>query len=377
MSTTTEIPILFKLQEVAPILKKEIAGRAVIRKNDKIKIGIQLLNIPYDSIEIRPGFNVRKKLGNLEELADLIEGPGLLNPITVDVLTNGKIYLNDGERRWRAYGLLRQRTPEHMERFSHMQAFANPSGTTELSRIIKMLSSATGAKSLEEIEQAEGFARMLLEKNPNGSDVTNADIARYVGMTRQHVGNILKLAGISEEEKQMIMDGDVSATAISKMVQKGMKTEERVERIQEAKDSGSRLKVEDIYHRPEKTFKSDSALKNALNDLLTDNAPADPPKEEETTESHSLTHPNLLDPYDESKEDSDLIDKEEAQYAGANTSQRPRAQNLVDVQNSCLAQAQGLKTLLMPMDGSDTALDLLHKLTENLRIAKKMADALQ
>ncbi len=373
MSTTTqEAPTLFKLQQVTPIDKKDIASREFIRKLPGVKGGRQVHNIPYESIQIREGFNVRKNLGNLEELADLIE-PGLNNPIIVDIKTTGEIFLNDGERRFRAIGILRNRSEELKERFAYIEAFANPANTTELQRTIKMLSSATGSKTLEEIEQAEGFARMLLEKNPDGSPVTKADIARYVGMSRQHVGNILKLAGISEEEKQMILDGEVSATAVTKMVQKGMSSEERVEKIQEAKGSGNKLKVEDIYQRPEKTFKSDASISNALNELLTDNAPA-------VNSEPNLTHPNLTtDPYEESKEDRSLIDKEEIQYAGAEASQRPKAKSLVDVHVELLAQAKGLQGHLLPIDnpGINLALDLLHKMTENLRLAKKMADAVQ
>lgn len=65
---------------------------------------MKLKEIEVSSIEV--GDRVRKDLGDIEELARNIKDIGLLNPITVREIGNGKYDLVAGERRLEACKVL-------------------------------------------------------------------------------------------------------------------------------------------------------------------------------------------------------------------------------------------------------------------------------
>lgn len=76
----------------------------------KKKEDAQIITPAYKNIHVEPGFNPRKKIGDVTALADAIKSRGLIHPLTVrpypDGTKPGHYRLVAGERRYRALGNL-------------------------------------------------------------------------------------------------------------------------------------------------------------------------------------------------------------------------------------------------------------------------------
>lgn len=233
-----------EIQKIEPLLPSELASRGDYRKYTKN--GRQVYIIDFNAIKIRPGYNCRTLLGDLDLLADqIIAADGLEIPITVDALADGTFYLDDGERRWRAYDKIIN--DRKLKGFDSIEAFINVKSKTDLERYLSMVRKNNGNKPLEHIEEGAAYQKMLLEPNPEtGKPMTQADIARYTGYSRMHISNMLRAAGMSDEVKNEILAGNVSHTAAVEMDKKGMSDQEKLDAIHEANDKGEKPKVEDI-----------------------------------------------------------------------------------------------------------------------------------
>ena len=78
------------------IKKDDIAREATLRSMFK-RSDISAYNIPIEKIKIREGFNQRIVYEGIEELANSIKENGLRDALTVDVLSDGTVYIEKGE----------------------------------------------------------------------------------------------------------------------------------------------------------------------------------------------------------------------------------------------------------------------------------------
>ncbi|MES2214394.1 MAG: ParB/RepB/Spo0J family partition protein [Pseudomonadota bacterium] len=122
---------------------------------------------------------------SLRELSDSIKRSGVLQPIIVSPLPDGKFAIVAGERRWRASLLAHLNTiPAIVKELSSSQVLEYA--------IVENIQ----REDLGVIEESEGYARLMEEFN-----YTQEQISQIVGKSRSHVANLLRLRTLPETIK--------------------------------------------------------------------------------------------------------------------------------------------------------------------------------
>lgn len=130
---------------------------------------------------------------SLEELADSIRVQGVVQPIVVRPISADKYEIIAGERRWRA---------------------AQVAGLQEIPTVIREVSDrATIAMALIENIQREDLNPMeeayALKRLIDEFEMTQQQAAEAVGRSRTGVTNLLRLLDLTENVKQMVIQGDL------------------------------------------------------------------------------------------------------------------------------------------------------------------------
>lgn len=148
--------------------------------------------------EIEPNKDQPRKVFDeeaLNELADSISVHGLIQPILVRPLLNGRYSIIAGERRWRACRI---------------------AGLTEIPVIIKALDEKSSEEiamienlqreDLNPVEEALGY-KNLMEKH----NLTQDDLSKRVGKSRSAVANALRLLNLPENMLEALSLGQITA----------------------------------------------------------------------------------------------------------------------------------------------------------------------
>jgi ParB family chromosome partitioning protein len=130
----------------------------------------------------------------IAELADSITERGVLQPILVRDLKDGRFELIAGERRWRAS----QKAQLH-----------------KIPAIVREYDEATSAEvalienvqreDLNALEEADAYAS-LIERYGHGQDA----VAKLVGKSRSHVANLLRLRDLPEFVREALLRGELT-----------------------------------------------------------------------------------------------------------------------------------------------------------------------
>lgn len=183
-------------------------------------------DVPFESLKIEKGFNVRTEMGDLETLKRSIMAAGLLQPLTVrPSKKEGEYIIVSGHRRHEA---LRQLNEEQGNPFPEVGVIFEAEDTQDVDRIVSLLLDNDG-KPLTILEQASVYQR--LEKL--GLSVKN--IANKTGYTTEHIRNCMKLASAPEEIKQAVKDGTIKGTTAVRLVKSEKNPTKQIERLAEAK----------------------------------------------------------------------------------------------------------------------------------------------
>jgi ParB family chromosome partitioning protein len=153
------------------------------------------LEIPVDRIERNP-FQTRSAFDEekLKELAGSIAASGVVQPIVVREVGEGKYQLIMGERRWRASQIAGKQTiPAIVRQVSNEQAM-------EMT-IIENLQ----REDLNPMEQARAYARLSREFS-----LTQEQMATRTGKDRVSVTNFLRLLKLPPEVQSMVESGDLT-----------------------------------------------------------------------------------------------------------------------------------------------------------------------
>ncbi len=145
--------------------------------------------IPIDDIDRNP-FQTRTHVdaGELSELAASITANGVVQPVLVRPLGNGRFQLIAGERRWRASQLAGKKTiPSILRQVSDEQAL-------EIT-IVENLQRA----DLNAMEQARAFERLSREFH-----MTQEQIATRTGKDRVSVSNYMRLLSMPESVQKLV-----------------------------------------------------------------------------------------------------------------------------------------------------------------------------
>lgn len=157
---------------------------------------VQLSELDLDRLEAgnyQPRYFFDEKA--LSELADSIKLNGVVQPIVVRPLSNGKYQIVAGERRWRASKQAGRKT---------IPAIVH-SRLSDIDALQFALIENIQRQSLSPIEEAEGYKRLIEEFS-----YTQERLANDVGKSRSHVTNMLRLLSLPKEVKDMINSGVIT-----------------------------------------------------------------------------------------------------------------------------------------------------------------------
>lgn len=130
----------------------------------------------------------------LRELADSILAEGLLQPIVVREISPGEFQLIAGERRWRAFRLLRLKMiPARIVKAGD----ASSAAMTLIENLQR--------KNLNPIEEAFGLGSLMRDFN-----LTQEAVAERVGKARSSIANALRLLSLAKEIQGFIASGVLS-----------------------------------------------------------------------------------------------------------------------------------------------------------------------
>lgn len=130
----------------------------------------------------------------LQELAESIKEHGLLQPILVRPLSNGRYQIVAGERRWRACRLA------ELEKVEVIIREMDDNETMQIALIENLQ-----REDLNPIEEAEGY-RSLIDK----FGFTQEMLAQKMGKSRPAITNSLRLLGLNDTERAHLIKGDIS-----------------------------------------------------------------------------------------------------------------------------------------------------------------------
>jgi len=145
---------------------------------------------------LKPGrFQPRTRMDpqSIAELADSIKAQGLIQPILVRPIENGKYEIIAGERRWRASQLAGlTRIPVVIRAVPDKSALA------------MALIENIQREDLNPLEEATGIQRLVDE-----FDMTHDAAAQAVGRSRSAVTNLLRLLNLSKAVQDLLMQGKI------------------------------------------------------------------------------------------------------------------------------------------------------------------------
>lgn len=152
--------------------------------------------VDLDSIVVK-GNQPRKVFNqeSLDEMAVSIKEHGVLQPLLVRPLDNGKYELVAGERRLRASILAGlERVPVVVRDMDEPVAWE--------AALIENLQ----RENLNPIEEAAAYREML-----DRHGYTQEELAKKIGKSRAHVSNTVRILNLPEEIREMIADGKLTA----------------------------------------------------------------------------------------------------------------------------------------------------------------------
>ena len=130
----------------------------------------------------------------LEALASSVREHGVIQPILVKAEESGMYTIIAGERRWRAAKLAGlTEIPCVLGEYSHKQVM-------EIALVENLQ-----REDLNPIEEAEGY-RNLME----AFSLTQEEVAARVGKSRSAVANSMRLNGLSDKIKKMLISGEIT-----------------------------------------------------------------------------------------------------------------------------------------------------------------------
>lgn len=198
----------------------KVAGRTYLRENFTVSSKVAY-KIPLSMLKEREGFNKRIVYEGIEELAQSIKEQGLKEPLTVDVLPDGRVFIEKGHRRFKALQMLLEKGDILMPESYLVDCYPNPREITELQRMEDVYTSNMHACKLTAIEQAA----VVFDLKNNFGKVSNEDIAVSLGISRQKVDMLLLIANAPDDLKEQIKLNKMGITEACDIIRQQRKSE--------------------------------------------------------------------------------------------------------------------------------------------------------
>jgi ParB family chromosome partitioning protein len=217
--------------------------------------------LPVDLIQ-RGRYQPRRDFNaeSLQELADSIAAQGVVQPIVVRPIGNGRYEIIAGERRWRA---------------------SQQAGLGEIPVVVRDVSDQTAMAmglieniqrdDLNPLEEATALHRLLHE-----FELTHQDVARAVGKSRTTVTNLLRLLELNEDVKTLVderrlemgharallgLKGLAQSEAARQVVSRGLSVRETEKLVRRMQEGGA------APHLPKSTPKPDPNIRHLQEEL--------------------------------------------------------------------------------------------------------------
>lgn len=200
------------------------------------------LEIPITKIEPNP-YQPRKEFekSQLVDLAESIQSEGLIQPVVVREV-DGSYQLIAGERRWRAFQLLKLKTiPARI-----LEAGDSSAASMALIENLQR-------ENLNPIEESMGFASLIRD-----FDLTQEQVAERVGKGRATVANSLRLLSLPEEVRGYLSSQMLSTGHAKVLLGLASKQEQSLLARRIIEDGVSVRGAEDLVHSIRKSSKSKS-----------------------------------------------------------------------------------------------------------------------
>ena len=164
---------------------------------EETSTGQRVMEIPIDAIERNPHQpRVHFDHTQLEDLISSIQEHGVIQPLIVTVLPDGRYQLIAGERRLRAATIANLKTVPAILRS------ANEQQKLELAIIENVQ-----RQDLNPIEEARAYVRLMDEFR-----LTQDEVSKKVGKSRPQVGNTVRLLQLPSNIQDALMQGKISAS---------------------------------------------------------------------------------------------------------------------------------------------------------------------
>jgi ParB family chromosome partitioning protein len=182
--------------------------------SDSTAQGEELLEIDIDLIDPNPDQpRARFNEDKLNELAQSIRTNGLVQPLLLRRVTNGRYQIVAGERRWRAA----QRAGLH--KINAVIRSIPDSKLLELALIENIQ-----REELNPIEEASAYQRLI-----HNLGLTQDEVAQQVGKDRSSIANYLRLLKLPEDVQKMLEDELISMGHARALL--GLDTKDQIRRL--------------------------------------------------------------------------------------------------------------------------------------------------
>lgn len=228
-----------------------LGSAAVAATNNEPVAESELRHLAIDLMQ-RGKYQPRVDMHNdsLQELADSIRAQGVVQPIVVRPIGEGKYEIIAGERRWRASQL---------------------AGLHEIPAVVRDVPDSAAIaialieniqrENLNPIEEARALQRLL-----NEFDMTHQQAAEAVGRSRAAVSNLLRLQELNEDVQQMMIRGELEmghgrallglrgvaqSTAAAKVAKQGLSVRETEQIVRRETESEKRARPKTTHLDPD------------------------------------------------------------------------------------------------------------------------------
>ncbi len=203
---------------------KSVAGRQYLRDNFTVSSKVAY-KVPFEKLQERPGFNKRIVFENMDELAASIKAKGLQEPLVVDILEDGRVFIDKGHRRFKALQMI----VDSGHPIQFVECFPNNRSITEMERMEDVYNSNMYQSKLKPIEQAA----VCYDLKNNFGKISNELIAEKLGISRQKVDYLLLIAEAGDDIKNEILLGDMKLTEAVNFIRTKNKTDKQADKVEE------------------------------------------------------------------------------------------------------------------------------------------------
>lgn len=182
--------------------------------------GQEIMMVRFDDLAIEEGFNCREDYGDIDELVNSIKANGVKVPLRGHKEKDGKYYITDGHRRFKAITELNKKGVEMLI------PMISDSKDSEEQRVINLIICNQG-KKLNPVEEGNVVQRLI---NYNYSE---KEISERLGFSKIYVKNLMILNNAPKKVRDLVSNKTISHTQVLDLMREEKdfgKVQEKIEK---------------------------------------------------------------------------------------------------------------------------------------------------